>query len=179
MQWMFLVTTDLQSRTHARILQVLDNQRLQIHSFVASAGQEWGTVHALVEIVSENADRVRALLLRIESVHRVKCFAAFEGVCRTVALFEVCCDFSTQLPVLQAAGALGLPVVSIHPTSVVVEAVGSAQEIAGYARVFGQHGMLSTVAKATLGAFQEEDPPARNRAKTAFFAECAESTREP
>lgn len=151
MKWMFLVTADLEARTHARILQVLDNQRIQIHSFVVSAGDDWGAVHVLIEIDPEKARRVRALLLRLESVYRVDCFGIFDGICRTVAVFEVCCDMTTQLPVLQAAAALRLTVVSVSPSSVVIEAVGTAQEIASYESVFAQYGVLTTVAKATLG----------------------------
>jgi acetolactate synthase small subunit len=157
MKWMFLVTADLQSRTHARILQVLDNQRIQIHSFVVSAGEEWSSVHALLEIEPEKASRVRALLLRLESVYRVECFVAFDGICRTVALFEVCCDMMTRLPVLQAAAALGLSVVSVNSGSVVIEAVGSSQEIAEFESVFAQHGVLTAVAKATLGIERSRD----------------------
>lgn len=156
MKWMYLVTADLESRTHARILQVFDNQRIPIHSFVLSAGDEWGTVHALVEIEQEKTNRVRGLLLRLESVYRVECFAAFDGLCRTVALFEVCCDGLTQLPVLQAAAALGLLAVSVNSCSVVIEAVGSSQEIASFEGVFAQHGVLTTVAKATLGVVRSE-----------------------
>lgn len=130
MKWMFLVTADLQSRTHARILQVLDNQRIHIHSFVVSSSEEWVSVHALVEIETERIERVRALLLRIDSIYRVECFAAFDGVCRTIALFEVCCDRATQLSTLQAAAALGLAVISADLSSVLIQAVGSSQEIA-------------------------------------------------
>lgn len=157
MKWMFLVTADLQSRTHARILQVLDNQRIPIQSFVLSAGEEWGTVHALVEIDPEKASRLRALLLRLESVYRVESFAASDGICRTVALFEVCCDMMTRLPVLQAAAALGLPIVSVNSGSVVIEAVGSSREVAGFESIFAQHGVLNTVAKATLGIERRRD----------------------
>jgi len=161
MKWMFLVTADLQSRTHARILQIFDNQRIQIHSFVVSTGAEWVTVHALVEIDPDKVNRstVCALLLRLESVYRVECFAAFDGLCRTVALFEVCCDMATRLPVLQAASALDLPVVSINSCSAVIEAVGSLEEITGFEHVFAQHGVLTTVAKATLGVVRNRDEP--------------------
>lgn len=155
MKWMFLVTADLQSRTHARILQVLDNQRIHIHSFVVSTGEEWGSVHALVEIETERVERVRTLLLKIDSIYRVECFAAFDGVCRTAALFEICCDRTTQLPVLQAASALGLTVISADLCSVVIQAVGSSQEIASYEDVFAQLGMLCTAAKATLGVIRD------------------------
>jgi acetolactate synthase small subunit len=157
MKWMFLVTADLEARTHARILQVLDNQRIHIHSFVVSAGEEWGTVHVLAEVDPEKAGRLRALLLKLESIYRVECFAAFDGLCRTVALFEVCCDMATQLPVLQAASALGLPILSVNSGSVIIEAVGSSGEIAKFEGVFAQHGVLTTVAKATLGVVRNRD----------------------
>lgn len=151
MKWMFLITADLEPRTHARILQVLDNQRIPIHSFVVSTGTDWVTVHTLLETDPGHVTRVRALLLRVEAVHRVECFAATDGICRTVALFEVTCDSSTQLPVLQSAAALGLLVVSVNHYSVIIEAVGSTQEIANFEGVFAQHGVITTVAKATLG----------------------------
>ena len=157
MKWMFLVTADLQSRTHSRILQVLDNQRIEIHSFVVSADEESGTVHALVEIDPEKASRVRALLLRLESVYRGECFVTFDDICWTVALVEVCCDMLTQLPVLQAAAALGLAVVSVNSFSVVIEATGTSQEIASFEGVFAQYDVLTTVAKATLGIDQSRD----------------------
>jgi acetolactate synthase small subunit len=157
MKWMFLVTADLSPRTHARILQVLDNQRIPIHSFVVSTDSEWVTVHALIELDRDKVNRVRALLLRVESVHRIECFADSEGICRTVALFDVSCDSSTQLPVLQAAAALGLLVVRVNHYSVVIEAVGSAQEVANYEGVFAQYGVITTVAKATLGIIRGEN----------------------
>jgi len=100
---------------------------------------------------------IRALLIRLESVHRVECFAAFDGICRTVALFEVCCDMMTQLPILHAASALGLPVLSINSCSVVIEADGSFWEIATFESVFSQHGLVTTVAKATLGVSRNQD----------------------
>jgi acetolactate synthase small subunit len=155
MRWMFLVTADHEPRTHARILQVLDNQRISIHSFVVSTDSEWVTVHTLLELDAERVNRVRSLLLRVESVHRVECFATSDAICRTVALFEVSCDMTTQLPVLQAAAALGLLVVSVNHYSVVVEAVGSTQEISNYEGVFAQHGVITTVAKATLGIVRD------------------------
>jgi acetolactate synthase small subunit len=157
MKWMFLVTADLECRMHARILQVLDNQRIQIHSFVVSAGEEWGTVHALVEIDQEKVDRVRALLLRLESVYRVESYAACAGACRTVALFEIGCDVLTQLPVLQAAAALGLAVVGVNSGSVVIEAIGTSEEITSYETALARHGMLTAVAKATLGVIRDPD----------------------
>ena len=157
MKWMFLVTADLEPRTHARILQVLDNQRIPIHSFVVSTGTHWVTVHAVLETDPDHVSRVRASLLRVESVRRVECFAASDGICRTVALFEVTCDMTTQLPVLQSAAALGLPVVSVNHYSVVIEAVGSTQEIANFEGVFAQHGVITMVAKATLGFVRDQD----------------------
>lgn len=155
MKWMFLVTADLEPRTHARILQVLDNQRIPVHSFVVSTCGDWVTVHTLLETDPDHASRVRALLLRVESVHRVACFAASDGICRTVALLEVICDVTTQLPVLQSAAALGLLVVNVNHYSVVIQAVGSTQEIANFEGVFAQHGVITTVAKATLGIIRD------------------------
>jgi acetolactate synthase small subunit len=157
MKWMFLVTADLHSRTRARILQVFDNQRIPIHSLVFSTGNEWGTVHAFVVIDPEKACRMRALLLRLESVYRVECFAASDGACRTVALFEICCDRLTQLPLLQAASAFGLPVLNVNSRSVVIEAVGSLEDIANFEAIFAQHGVLTTVAKATLGVVRSRN----------------------
>lgn len=151
MKWMLLVTADLKSRTHARILQVLDNQRIPIHSFVVSSGQEWGTLHIFVTIDPTEVDRVRGLLLNLESVYRVECFSAFDGVCRTVALWEVCCNSLTRLPVLEAASAMGLPVLNVDSSSVIIEAVGTSEQIANFEGVFARHGVLTTVAKATLG----------------------------
>ena len=157
MKWMFLVMADLEPRTHARILQVLDNQRIPIHSFVVSTGTDWVTVHTLLELESDKTNRVRALLLRVEAVHRVECFAAKDGICRTVALFEVTCDMTTQLPVLQSAAALGLLVVSVNHYSVIIEAVGSCLEIANFEGVFAQQGVITTVAKATLGIVRDQN----------------------
>jgi acetolactate synthase small subunit len=156
MQWMFLVSADLEFRTHARVLQVLDQQRVPIHSFAVS-NDEWATIHALLELDPEKVYRVRELLRRIPAVHRVECFAPSEGICRTVALFEVSCDSLTQLPVLQAAAALDLAVVSVDSCAVVVEAIGSFSEIAGFERVYSQHGALTTVARTTLGIARTGD----------------------
>lgn len=163
MRWMFLVTADLQPRAHARILQVLDNQRVHIHSFVVTQGAEWCTAHVLLDLDAEKANRIRALLLRVESVYRVESFETSDGICRTVALFEICCDMMTQLPVLQAASAFALLVVSVNSCSMVIEAVGSIQEIAGFESVFSQLGALKAVAKATLGVVQSRDEQIRDQ----------------
>ncbi len=156
MHWMFLVTADPEFRTHARVLQVLDQQRVLIHSFAVSNDQ-WATIHTLVELEAEKVYRIRELLRRIPAVHRVECFAPPDGVCRTVALFEVTCDSLTQLPVLQAAAALGLRVVSVDSCSVVIEAVSSFQETASFELVFRRHGVLTTIAKTTLGIARSGD----------------------
>ncbi len=157
MKWMFLVTADPEYRTHARVLQVLDQQRVPIHSFAVS-NNEWATIHMLVDLHPEKVYRVQEMLRRIPAVHRVESFAPPDGVCRTIALFEVGCDTMTQPRVLQAAAALDLTVVSVDSGSVVIEAVGSLQEITSIERWLCQHGAVTTVARATLGVARGEDP---------------------
>lgn len=159
MQWMLLITADLQPRTAARVLQVLDHHMVPIHSFVLSKDEESITIHALIELESEKLNRIQHLVCRIPSVYRVEGFVPHEGVCRTVALLHVCCDMLTRLPVLQTATALGLTVVSIDSFSVVIEACGSSEEIANLEIVFCQQGLLSSVAKATLGLGRRHGEP--------------------
>jgi hypothetical protein len=132
------------------ILQVLDKHRIQNHSFVLSAGEEWGTFHVLLEIDPEKVSHVRAVLLRLESVYGVECLAAFDGLCRTVALFEANCVTITQLP------ALHLTIISVDGNTVVVEVVETFQEMAGIERALSQLGALTTIAKATLGIAPSE-----------------------
>jgi acetolactate synthase small subunit len=177
MKWMFLVTADLESRTHARILQVLDNQRIQIHSFVVSADEKWGTVHALVEIEPEKANRVRSLLLKLETVYRIDDFAAFDRECRTVALFEVFCGIATQPSILHTANALGFLVVRTKRCSVVIEVVGSGPEIANCESVLAQLGALKTIAKATFGVVTDEDQRTDAETETGVLPEAPLQSR--
>jgi acetolactate synthase small subunit len=151
MQWMFLITADLQSRVPARVLQALDHQMIPFHSFVVSTDPEWITIHALVELEPEKTNRIQKMLLKIPCVCRVEGFAPPEGICRTVALLHISCDMLTRLPVLQTAAALGLTVASVDSYSVVIEAAGSSQEIANLETIFCQHGVLVTIACATMG----------------------------
>jgi acetolactate synthase small subunit len=157
---MFLITANLQSRTHARVLQTLDHNMIPIHSFLVSTDAEWVTIHALVELEPEKVNRVQELLSKIPSVYRVERLAPAESACRTVALFHISCDMLTRLPVLQTAAALGLKVVCVDSYSVVIEATGSFSEITNLEAIFCQHGVLKTVARATLGVAQSLRPTA-------------------
>jgi acetolactate synthase small subunit len=151
MQWMLLVTARAGARAHARVLQVLDNQRVVPLSFAVADGPEPSTIHIFVDIDESRVGRMQELLRRIPAVLRVEGFAPAAGICRTVALLEITCDMLTRLPVLQTAAALGLRVVGLDSGSAVVEIAGSCDEVARLAEIFSQHGVLTTVAKTTLG----------------------------
>jgi hypothetical protein len=58
--------------------------------------------------------------------------------------------------------ALGLLVVRVHQSSLATEAVGPHQEIANFEGVFVKHGVITTVAKATLGIVQGENRTAED-----------------
>ena len=79
MTWRFDVVATTQERLLSRILQVLDVQRVTIHSF---AGEMSGTGARVIFVVSSKEDRayrIEALLYRLEGVDEVAIETASEN----------------------------------------------------------------------------------------------------
>ena len=69
--WTFYVVASKQRRLFARILQVLDNQQVAIHTFCGVVNGKNSIVTASVESQDDKQHRIEALLYRIEGVQRV------------------------------------------------------------------------------------------------------------
>ncbi len=151
MRCMFVVTTSLERRAHARVLQVLDNQKIDVHSFVASTDLDCRAIHALLEIDSATAVRVHNLLLRVESVLTVGYLQPSQRGCRTMALSEIRCDHNSQLKAVENTAALEFEVVEAGPRSMVVEIAGSFTGTEQYEKILSRFGEVILLAKATFG----------------------------
>jgi len=75
MTWKFHVSATTQRRMFSRILQVLESQMVEVHSFVGETGGEETCVSFLFSSPQDNAYRIKALLYRLEGVRHVKAFA--------------------------------------------------------------------------------------------------------
>jgi hypothetical protein len=71
MTWKFHLHATEQRRLFSRILQVLDSQRVSVHSFAGEANS--AGVHVVFVFSSEQdkAYRIQALLCRLQDVHSV------------------------------------------------------------------------------------------------------------
>lgn len=71
MVWTFQVVGSEQRRFFARIIQVLDNQQVTVHSFSGLVNDETCIVTATVESRDDRRHRIEALLYRLEGVQNV------------------------------------------------------------------------------------------------------------
>jgi len=75
MTWKFHVFATTQRRMYSRILQVLESQMVEVHSFAGEARGREMCFSFLFSSPRDNADRIKALLYRVEGVQTVKAFA--------------------------------------------------------------------------------------------------------
>jgi hypothetical protein len=71
MTWTFHVLATAQRRLFSRILQVLESQMVSIHSFEGQIGEEDAYVSFTFFSEQDRADRVKALLYRLEGIRSV------------------------------------------------------------------------------------------------------------
>lgn len=76
MHWMFLISADCESRAPARVLQILDNQRVSIISLLISTAGAGMTIRAVVDGEREKVSRVQQLLRKLPSIETVECRSA-------------------------------------------------------------------------------------------------------
>ena len=71
MTWRFDVVATARERLLSRILQVLEVQRVSIHSFTAEMNRTEAKVTFAVSSEEDKAYRIEALLYRLEDIDRV------------------------------------------------------------------------------------------------------------
>jgi hypothetical protein len=71
MTWRFDVVAIAQRRLLSRILQVLDTQMVDIHSFTGEITEESVSIRFSVSSEQDKAHRIEALLYRLEGVRSV------------------------------------------------------------------------------------------------------------
>jgi hypothetical protein len=79
MTWKFYVVATVQERLLSRILQVLEVQRVSIHSFTGEMDEAGTRVTFLVSSEQDKAYRIEALLERLEGVNEVSISVIFDG----------------------------------------------------------------------------------------------------
>ena len=79
MRWRFEVFATRQDRLLSRILQVLEVQRVSIHSFDADLNEAEARMTFLVSSHQDKAYRIRSLLYRVEGVDQVSVSSADGG----------------------------------------------------------------------------------------------------
>ena len=68
MTWKFQVSATENQRLFSRILQILDAQMVNIHSFIGQAREDGVCVHFVVSSEVDKAYRIEALLHRLKDV---------------------------------------------------------------------------------------------------------------
>lgn len=75
MTWKFHVCATTQRRMFSRILQVLESQMVEVESLAGEIGGEETRVRFLFSSTQERAQRIKALLYRLEGIRDVRVFA--------------------------------------------------------------------------------------------------------
>ncbi len=127
MYWIYLLTADDRPRVQSRILQVLDNQRIRVDSFVSvRLGNE-----VYVRIFADTGEcegmRLKALLHRIEDVKTISASQNGAGE-KSTALFTIACSQRERASLLDTLAALGAAVVLVTPTHIAFETAGSDEQ---------------------------------------------------
>jgi hypothetical protein len=79
MTWRFDVVATVHERLLSRILQILEVQRVSIHSFTGEVDEAGARVGFVVSSQQDKAYRIEALLYRIEGVVHVSLSTEIDG----------------------------------------------------------------------------------------------------
>lgn len=71
MTWKFHVLANADRRLFSRILQVLENQMVSIHSFTGEIDDDGACIKVLLSSEQDRAYRIEALLYRLEGIRSV------------------------------------------------------------------------------------------------------------
>jgi acetolactate synthase small subunit len=166
MRWMYLVVTENEPRTEARVFQIVDNQQVPILAFSAYRLEEELFMTLTVEADVSKAERIESLLRKLQAILRVDAFPELDGLVRTLALIKVRCDLFTRDPLLQMLGAAKWRIVQFHPLWIGIEVVGTEQEVAEFCVFSQSYGPVETMSIVSvpmraraMAQSQNEDPP--------------------
>ncbi len=155
MHWMFLISTDCESRTPARVLQVLDNQRVRTISLLISTAGTGTTIHAVVDVESGKAAQIRDLLGRIPSIETVDCLAGEDSHWCRLTLLRIGYDSLSRPAILEAAAKLKLAIVQAGAYWAVVAADNFWSQIGDIEECFRSLGASVSIVQTAVG-FRDE-----------------------
>ncbi len=159
MEWTFLLTTDNQPRVQSRILRILDHHQVTIQSIASFQVGDGLRVSFAVHAEPEKARRIEMLVRKLQDIRTVEAFPADTGLTRTIALFKIMCDQLTRLTVLQVVAALEVRVLTVQSMWIVVEAIGTGNEIETLERILCPYGLVQSISAASVGVHGFESHP--------------------
>jgi|GEM_PF-3665076 len=149
MEWMFLVTANSRAKVESRILQVLDHHLISARSFTSLRSGNEIRISFTAAMDRSAAARTSNLLRKLADVQLVDSFPDEDGLSRTLALFKVLCDQESRLPLLQVISSLGAQVVSIRPSWLAFQVIGTMQDIEGLRESLLPYGLVESIAIAS------------------------------
>lgn len=159
MEWTFLLTMDNQPRVQSRILRILDHHQVAIQSFASFQVGDELRVSFVIHAEPEKARRIEMHVRKLQDIRTVEAFTADTGLTRTIALFKIMCDQQTRLTVLQVVAALEVRVLTVQPMWMVVEAIGTGNEIETLERILCPYGLVQSISAASVGVHGFEIHP--------------------
>ncbi len=138
MHWIYLLTADDRPRVQTRILQVLDNQRICVDSFVSARLGDEVYLRIFADTGECEGMRLKALLHRIEDVKTITAAENGTGE-KSTMLFTIACPQRERASLLDTLAALGAAVVLVTPTHIAFETAGSDEENARLRETLSHH----------------------------------------
>jgi acetolactate synthase small subunit len=150
MRWMYLVVSENEPRTEARVFQIVDHQEAPVLVLSAYRREDELFMTLIVEADSHKGKRIECLLRRLQSGLRVDAFPEEDSLVRTLALIKVGCDMGTRDPLLQMLGATRWRIVQFHPLWITVEVVGTEREVAEFCAFIQSYGPVEAMSIAAV-----------------------------
>jgi acetolactate synthase small subunit len=145
MRWMYLVVTENEPRTEARVFQIVDQQQVPVLAFSAYRLEDELFMTLTVEADGPKSKRIESLLRKLQAILRVDAFPELDALVRTLALIKVRCDLFTRDPLLQMLGATKWRIVQFHPLWIGIEVVGTEREVAEFCAFIQSYGPVETM----------------------------------
>jgi acetolactate synthase small subunit len=135
-------------RMEARVMQVLD--RLQATVVTLSLARLDGRIFlsGLIDGEERQANRIEALLRKIQGMSSVKVLAEMYTMQRMMALFRILCDITDRAEILHFIHAVNARAIVVRPLWVAFEVVGTPQEIEGIYQSAVGYGIVDVVSSS-------------------------------
>jgi acetolactate synthase small subunit len=148
MRWCFWTQMEDLGRMEARVMQVLDRIQAAVVTLSSVRLDDQIFLSGVIDAEEKQANRIEALVRKIQGMFSVKVLAETDTTQRMIALFRILCDITDRAEILQFISAVNARAIMVRPLWVAFEVVGTPEEIEGVYQSAVGYGIVDIVSSS-------------------------------